>query len=207
MKKSDRQKYYDHLERMIYQCGDEDDQWIIEYVENLLKTEWNVEDLENSYVKIPTLHSRSLVYLLASTIIGYETMKRKEKDLVSFYYSLGGVPPYLMNSEEEKVGIMKRIAKDTWYAELNVEDVFPIGEFTVAEVKFLENTLDKIHVDLEYTKDIIISTKQLVHLMTGIIRDYDKFRGTTSENHSESWNNWIMEKVVFGHSWSHPAYT
>jgi hypothetical protein len=186
MKKIARDKYYDQVERMIFQYGDEDDQWIIEYAENLIKTEWNVEDLENSYVKIPTLHSRSMVYLFASIIIGYEDMKRKEEELVSLYYSLGGVPPYLMNSEEEKVGKMKRIEKDTWYSEVNVEDIFPIDEFTAEEVKFLEPFLDKIHVDLEYRRDILISTKQLVHLLTGIIREYDNFRGTTSENHSEN---------------------
>jgi hypothetical protein len=91
-----------------------------------------------------------------------------------------------MKPEDEEIGEIRRIEKDTFYTEVIVEDVFPIDEFTVAEVKFLENTLDKIHVDLESTKDIIISTKQLVHLLTGIIRDYDKFRGTTSEHHSES---------------------
>jgi hypothetical protein len=186
MKKSDREKYYDQVERMIFQSGDEDDMWIIEYVENILKTEWRVEDIENSIVKIPTLHSKSLIYLLASVIIGYEFMKRKEKEIVSLYYSLGGVPPYLMNSEEEKVGKMKRIEKDTWYAEVNVEDIFPIDEFTTEEVKFLEPFLDKVHIDLEHNKEIIISTKQIIHLLTGIIREYANFRGNNSENHSES---------------------
>jgi hypothetical protein len=186
MKKSDREKYYDHVERMIFQYGDEDDQWIIEYVENILKTDWNVDDLSNSYVKIPTMPSKSLVYLLASLIIGFETMKRKEKELLTLYYGLGCVPPNMMNSDEEKVGGMKRIEKDTWYEEVNVDDIFPIDEFTIEEVKFLEPFLDKVHIDLEHNKEIIISTKQLIHLLTGILREYDNFRGNNSENQSES---------------------
>ena len=51
-----------------------------------------------------------------------------------------------------------------------VDEIYPIGEFTKDEVKFIENILDKIHVDIEYTEDIILSTKGLISLITGVLR-------------------------------------
>ena len=64
-----------------------------------------------------------------------------------------------MKITEEK---MRRLNK--------VDEIFPIGEFTKDEVKFIENILDKIHFDIECEESIILSTKGLISLITGVLR-------------------------------------
>jgi hypothetical protein len=81
---------------------------------------------------------------------------------------------------EEKMRKLKQIKKDAYYLEIN--EISPIEERTVAETQFIENYLDIINVDIEYVEDIILSTKELIHIITGIIREYDIFKGKTSTN-------------------------
>jgi hypothetical protein len=71
------------------------------------------------------------------------------------------------------------------YMRLEVDDIFPLGEFTVEEVKFIEKIIDQIHVDIAYDSDFILSTRGLIHLITGIIRSCDGFTGTDSKNNSK----------------------
>ena len=51
-----------------------------------------------------------------------------------------------------------------------VDEIFPIGEFRKDEVKFVENIIDKIHFDIECEEPIILNTKSLISLITGVLR-------------------------------------
>jgi hypothetical protein len=59
---------------------------------------------------------------------------------------------------------------------LEVEDIFPERERTIEETQFIEKYLDKMNVDLEAEDpaDYILSTKQLVFLLSGIIKAWNK---------------------------------
>jgi hypothetical protein len=81
---------------------------------------------------------------------------------------------------EEKMRKLKQIKKDAYYLEIN--EIPPIEERTVEETQFIENYLDKLDVDIEYVEDIILSTSELIHIITWIMRDYDIFKGKTSIN-------------------------
>lgn len=59
-------------------------------------------------------------------------------------------------------GEMRRLNK--------VDEIFIIGEFRKDEVKFVENIIDKIHFDIECEETIILSTKGLISLITGVLR-------------------------------------
>lgn len=64
---------------------------------------------------------------------------------------------------------------DTYY--LEVEDIFPIQDRTTMETQFIERCLDKMHINLEdeNQEDIILTNKQMIHLLTGVIREWDDF--------------------------------
>lgn len=68
-----------------------------------------------------------------------------------------------------------RIEKDTYY--LDAEEIFPIKDMTIEEVEFIEHCLKKIHVSID-SKDeevIVLDTKQIFFLLTGIMREYNIF--------------------------------
>jgi hypothetical protein len=175
MKKIDREKFYDEIQQIIISYGNEDDLAKIEFVKNFMKELLKVDDLENISMILGCIGTKPLFYLFVCLLIEYENTNENSKEKYLKYNNLKNVPSDILKKIKGKKGKVKKIEKDTVCIEVKVEDVYPIEEFTVDEVKFIENILDKTDIDLEYDKDIIISTKQLLHLMTGIMREYDTY--------------------------------
>ena len=57
-----------------------------------------------------------------------------------------------------------------------VDGIFPIGNRTITETQFLEHFLDKkIDLESENCEEFVLSTKQIVFLLTAIMREYSTF--------------------------------
>lgn len=69
----------------------------------------------------------------------------------------------------------------------NVDAIFPIKDRTVEETQFIDRCLDKMKVDLESedNQDIILSPKQLIFLLQGIIREWDIFKEKAKKKNEE----------------------
>lgn len=107
----------------------------------------------------------------------FETTKEKPNGQLSKLNGLG-------DSTSQKMKILENTGMQEKYKSLVVEDIYPIGELTPAEVVFIEYCLEEINVDLEYeakTK-FILSTKQLLCLLTGIMREHAIFFGNGKES-------------------------
>ncbi len=184
MKKIDREKFHDEIQQIIINYGNDGDLAKIEFVKSFIKKLLKVDDLEDIYIGLGSISSKTLLYLFVSLLMVYENTNQNPKEKYLKYDRFKEFPPYLRRWFEERNGKIKRLGKDVCCVEVKVEDIFPIDEFTSEEIKFEEDILDKINVDPEYDSDILIATKQLIHLITGIIREYDDFKGKTPKNNS-----------------------
>jgi hypothetical protein len=145
--------FQNQMEQIIIHYGDEDVKRKIEFVKNFLKENFQIDEFDNSYIEIERVHSKTYMWLLLSLIIEYETSQKMKTP--------------------DRMGIQKK------YRSLVVEDIYPMGELTSAEVVFTEHCLEDLNVDLENeakTK-FILSTKQLLCLITGIMREHTIFFG------------------------------
>jgi hypothetical protein len=108
-----------------------------------------IKDLENNRILLGPMDEKTLQFLIFSILLEYDNVKEQEKS--------------------------ERIDKDRFY--LDTEEIFPIVEMTPEDVVFIEHCLDKINVDLESgeDEDIVLSTKQVLFLVRGIMREYDTF--------------------------------
>ena len=148
-KKYEAQLFDDYISKIINRCGDDGDKRKIEYVKNYIKKNFQIEELDNSYIEIGRLHSKSLMWLLVSLLIDYESIKLSEH-------------------EPEK---------RTNYLSLEIDDLFQIEYMTLGEVGFIKNYLEKINVDLETEDDeeFILNGRQFLFLLIGIMKEYNVF--------------------------------
>ncbi len=180
IKKSDKKRIDKYLENSLILL-DEKNKSRFDCARGFLKELCMVNDLEDTSISLGWVSPETLIFLFVSLITDYENKFQKSKRYLKSE-NLKDVNPYVRESMEEKMGELKIMEKDTCYWEVEVEDIFPIEEFTTEEVVFLDNILDKIHVDTEFVQEIMLSTKQLIHLLTGVIREYENFKGKSSIN-------------------------
>jgi len=108
-----------------------------------------VKDLKNNRISLGPMDEKTLQLLIFSILLEYEY----EKDLNK----------------------PTRIEKDTYY--LDAEEIFPIKDMTIEEVEFIKHCLKKIHISIDSDDEevIVLDTKQIFFLLTGIMREYNIF--------------------------------
>jgi hypothetical protein len=108
-----------------------------------------IKELKNSKISSVPMDMKTLQFLIFSILIEYDNVKEPERT--------------------------KRFERDRFY--MDTEEIFPNIEMTPEDVVFIEHCLDKIHVDLESKDDeeYIMGRNQLLFLIRGIMREYDKF--------------------------------
>jgi len=64
------------------------------------------------------------------------------------------------------------------YYYLEVDNIFNVEDRTIMETQFVEKCLDDMNIDLESedNNDIILSKRQMIYLLTGIVRQWDIFK-------------------------------
>lgn len=164
--------FYDQMEQILILYGDDDIKRKIEYVKNFLKENFQVEDLEDSYIEIDRMHSKRLMWLFLSLIIDYETMKEKPNEQLSKLNGLG-------DSTSQKMKILKTMGMQEKFKSLQVDDIFLVEELTAESVQFIEKFLQKTNVELDSEANFfyIVSTAQIIYLMRKIMLDYIVFLG------------------------------
>ncbi|MGA1977029.1 MAG: hypothetical protein ABSG89_04155 [Bacteroidales bacterium] len=182
IKKSDQELVYKYLEERLVTL-DEDIKSKFECSRSFLKELCGVDDLKNASISLGWVDQETLIFLFTSLLLDYETTFQNSKKYLKSE-NLKDIHPDTMKSMEEKMGELKVMEKNVCYWEVEVEDIFPVNEFTTEEVKFIDNILDKIHVDPELVQEIMLSTGQLIHLLTGIIREYDTFKSNPTKGQS-----------------------
>lgn len=107
------------------------------------------KDLKNNRISIGPMNEKTLQFLIFSILLDYDEVLEPEKS--------------------------KQFERDRFY--MDTEEIFPSSEMSPEEVVFIEHCLDKIHVDLEseYNEEYIMDTNQVLFLVRGIMREYDKF--------------------------------
>jgi hypothetical protein len=148
MKKHEKNLLFYSLIDNLIPFGDHSHQRKMEFAKDYIN-KLMIKDLKNNRISIGPMDEKTLQFLIFSILLEYDNVKEPEK--------------------------RKRPEKDTFY--LDTEEIFPIVEMTPEEVVFIEHCLDKIHIDLESEDDeeYIMGTKQLLFLIRGIMREYDKF--------------------------------
>ena len=139
--------FYSLIDNLIPYMND-DLQGKMKFAKDIMSN-MTIQDLENNRISLGPMDGKTLQFLIFSILLEYETVKESEKS--------------------------ERIEKDRFY--LDTEEIFPNVEMTPEDVVFIEHCLDKINVDLESEEDeeIILSTKQMLYLVRGIMREYDTF--------------------------------
>jgi hypothetical protein len=71
---------------------------------------------------------------------------------------------------------MDKIERNTYY--LDIDELLPTENMiTNRDKEFIDGFLDKLRVDYNEDDDIIMSTKQLVYLITITVREYERLYG------------------------------
>jgi hypothetical protein len=167
-------QFYNQMEQILIHYGNDDTKRKIEFVKNFLKENFQIEDIKNSYIDFNRVDTKSVLFLFVSLLIKYQNMNQNPKEQFTKYYGFEDSTINKMKRALEKMRKLKKIKKDAYY--LEVEAIIPMEERTVEETQFIEEYLDKIHIDIEYDEDIILSTNELISIITGIMRDYDTYR-------------------------------
>lgn len=151
MKHKRAQLFYDQIEQILNLYGDDDIKRKVEYVKNLLKEKFGVDEFDNSYIEIERLHSKRLMWLFVSLIVDFEA--------------------------SQKIEIPEETVLRDKFKSLEVEDIFLIEELTPENVEFIEKFLEKTNVDLETEANskFVISTSQMIYLIRKIIQEYNTF--------------------------------
>ena len=139
--------YYSQMDNLI-PFWDHDLQRKLEFAGDYINN-MTVKDLKSSKISLGPMDETTLQLLIFSILLEYDSLKKPETP--------------------------KRIENDTFY--LDTEEIFPIEDMTLEEVEFIKHCFDKIHVDIESDNDevIVLDTKQLLFLLTGIMREYNIF--------------------------------
>lgn len=140
--------FYSLIENLI-PFWDHDLQGKMEFSKNFLNN-LTTKDLESNKISLGPMDEKTLQFLILAILMEYDNEKEIERT--------------------------KRHEKDLLY--LDTKDIFPGEEMTVEDVKFIENCLQKLHVDLEEdNEEFVLSTNQLVFLLRGVMREYNLFVG------------------------------
>jgi len=139
------------IEQIIIHYGDQDVKRKIEFVKNFVKDKFQINEYDNSYIEIERVHSKSLLWLLLTLIIEYET--------------------------SQKMKILEKTGMQEKYKSLEVRDIFSVEELTAESVQFIEKFLEKTNVDLESEVNyyFIVSTNQMIYLLRKIMQEYRTF--------------------------------
>lgn len=158
----------EQIEQIFIHYVDDDNIWKIDYVDNFIRKNFHVEDIDNSYVEIERIHSKSLLWLLVSLIIDYEAMKEITNRQILKQNGLFDPPSQKMKLPEEK-------GRQENFNSLEVKDIFSVKEMTPEDVVFIEHCLSKTNVDLDKVKSFVISTNQVIYLLRKIMQEYKTF--------------------------------
>jgi hypothetical protein len=148
MKKHEKALMFYSLIDNLIPFGNHDLQEKMEFAKDYIN-KLTIKDLENNRISLGPMDDKTLQFLIFSILLEYDNVREPEKT--------------------------ERIEKDRFY--LDTEEIFPIVEMTPEDVVFIEHCLDKIHVDLESEDDeeIVLSTKQMLFLVRGIMQEYNTF--------------------------------
>jgi len=139
----------EQVEQIIIHYIDDDNMWKIDYVNNFIKKNFHVEEIDNSFIEIEKMHVKSLLWLLVSLIFDYDAIKNTDE-----------------RGRQEK------------YKSLEVKDIFSVKEMTPEDVVFIEHCLSKTNVDLDKVNiRFVISTNQVIYLLRNIMQEYKTFLG------------------------------
>ena len=139
--------FYEQMDNLI-PAWDHDLQMKMKFARDYMNN-MTIKDLKKNRISLGPMDERTLQFLIFSILLEYESVREPGKP--------------------------KRIEKDTYY--LDAEDIFPIEYMTLEEVEFIKHCLNKIHVDIESDDEevIVLDTKQIFFLLTGIMREYNIF--------------------------------
>lgn len=147
MKKHETLMFYSLIDNLIL-LMDDDLQKKMELAKDIINN-MTIKELKNSKISSGQMDVKTLQFLIFSILLEYDNVKEPERS--------------------------KRFERDRFY--MDTEEIFPNIEMTPEDVVFIEYCLEKINVDLESEEDeeIILSTKQVLYLVRGIMREYDTF--------------------------------
>jgi hypothetical protein len=182
IKKSEQELVYKYLEERLIAL-DEDIKPKFECLRSFLKELCGVDDLDNTSISLGWVSPETLIFLFTSLLLDYETTFQNSRKYLK-YDSLKDIPPHMFKKVEERLGKLRIIEKDTLCRGVQLEKIFNIGELSENEVKFVNDILTKINVELAYDAAFLLSAKELIILIIGIMRECNKSTGKTSENQS-----------------------
>jgi hypothetical protein len=169
MKKNETNLFFDKcMEQVIIHYIDDNNRWKIDYVKNFIRKNFQVEELDDSFIKIERLHSKSLMWLLVSLLIDYEAELENHSRQTSKQTEQGDSLAQNMKMPEESVRQEK-------YKSLEMADIFSVEEPTPQDVVFIEYILSKTNVDLEAKSKFVIGTSQMIYLVRKIMQEYKTF--------------------------------
>jgi len=147
MKKHEALMFYSLIDNLIL-LMDDDLQKKMELAKDIINN-MTIKELKNSKISSGQMDMKTLQFLIFSILLEYDNVKEPERS--------------------------KRFERDRFY--MDTEEIFPNIEMTLEDVVFIEYCLEKINVDLESEEDeeIVLSTKQMLYLVRGIMREYDTF--------------------------------
>lgn len=149
MKKHKRNLLFYSLIDNLIPFWDHDLQRKMEFAKDYMNN-MTIKDLENNRISLGPMDEKSLQLLIFSILLEYESVKEMEKP--------------------------RRHEKNTLY--LDTKEIFPGEEMTVEDVRFVDDCLTKLHLDLEEGyEEIVLSLNQLVFLLRGVMREYNIFMG------------------------------
>lgn len=139
--------FYEQMDNLI-PLWNHDLQKKMEFAKDYMNN-MTIKDLKNNRISLGPMDEKTLQLLIFSILLEYEYAKDLKKPT--------------------------RIEKDTYY--LDTEEIFPIEYMTLEEVEFIKHCLNKINVDIESDDEevIVLDTKQIFFLLTGIMREYNIF--------------------------------
>ena len=169
MKKYEADLFFDEcMEQVIINYVNNENMWIMDYVKNFIRKNFRVDEIENSFIEIEKLHSKSFMWLLVSLIIDYEAEKENQSRQTSKQNEQS-------DSTSQKMKIPEEGVRKEKFMNLEVKDIFSVGELTPEDVIFIEHCLNKTNVDLEETQKFVISTNQIIYLLRKIMQEYKTF--------------------------------
>jgi hypothetical protein len=168
IKKNDRERILYYLKDCLINI-DEENISKFECAKRFVKDLCGVDDLENLSISLGRMSSQTLVFLFVCFLMEYEDTNQYSKKYLKYnklFYEANDI----LKKVVEKLEKLKKIPKDTFCVEVKVVDIFPFEELTETEARFIENFLDKIDVDLEFDENVLLSTRELIRLITQVMR-------------------------------------
>jgi hypothetical protein len=170
LKKSDRERILHYLEDYVIKL-DKGNRSKFDSAKTFVKDLCGADDLKNLTISLGRMSSQTLVFLFVCFLMEYEDRNQYSKKYLKCN-ELCDDAHDILKKVVGKLEKLKKIPKETVCLEVKIEDIIPIEELTETEARFIEDFLDKIDVDLEFDKNILLSTKELIRLITWILRNW-----------------------------------